>query len=168
MKKYHVTADVNSKKYGKGQLIAELNEAEFIEYANLSDEDKLAFLRDKGARFQVDMADLAADEVVNFQIKPAGPEPSSPEKTVEPQVQRKMRMNINGQDTGWVDVTEENQAQYDELMDHFNHMHQEFNQRFGDFFQDFRPGRFLDHWPKAFTPGLEEPKDKEDEQQDQD
>ena len=84
MKKYHVTADVNSKKYGKGQLIAELNEAEFIEYANLSDEDKLAFLRDKGARFQVDMADLAADEVVNFQIKPAGPEPSSPEKRWSP------------------------------------------------------------------------------------
>ncbi|MDK7229754.1 hypothetical protein QP444_10815, partial [Winkia sp. UMB1185] len=69
MKMYTVTAEVNSDKYGKGTLVAELNEQDFIKYANLSDQDKLAFLKDKGAQFQVDVNELEDDDVVSYKVE---------------------------------------------------------------------------------------------------
>ena len=47
MKRYTVTADVNSEKFGQGTLVVELNEDDFIRYANLSDQEKLDFLKEK-------------------------------------------------------------------------------------------------------------------------
>ncbi|AEA01574.1 MULTISPECIES: hypothetical protein [Aerococcus] len=163
MKMYTVTAEVNSDKYGKGILVAELNEQDFIKYANLSDQDKLAFLKDKGAQFQVDVNELEDDDVVSYKVEEsAGANHPTQAKSSKPQVSRKMRMNINGQDTGWVDVTDENQAQYDQLMDHFNQMHQRFNDEFSRFFTDFRPGHFLDF----DRPFLEDKKESDNDDSD--
>lgn len=148
---YTVTADVNSDKFGKGTLEAQLNETEFIEYANLSDKDKLQFLKDKGAEFRVDVVkELTDEDVTNFNIDHAaeGTAGSSP------QVTRKMRMNINGKDTGWVDVNEENETQYNEMMEYFNNMQEQFNERFQNFFSR-TPGSLLD-FPSPFRIGNKE------------
>ncbi|AXY26153.1 hypothetical protein CL176_09155 [Suicoccus acidiformans] len=142
MRKYTVTADVNSDKFGQGQLIAHLNETEFIEYANLSDQDKLSYLKDKGAEFRADIQDLGQDDVTNFTVQTASGRPVAETSTGTPQITRKMRMNINGQDTGWVDVNEENEAEYNALMEQFNTMHQQFNERFRTIFSH-GPGAFL-------------------------
>ncbi|KAA9218008.1 MULTISPECIES: hypothetical protein [Aerococcus] len=167
MKMYTVTAEVNSDKYGKGTLVAELNEQDFIKYANLSDQDKLAFLKDKGAQFQVDVNELEDDDVVSYKVEEsASASHPAQAKSSKPQVSRKMRMNINGQDTGWVDVTDENQAQYDQLMDHFNQMHQRLNDEFSRFFTDFRPGHFLDFDTPFLEDGKKSGKDDKDYQAD--
>lgn len=140
MKMYTVTADVTSEQYGKGQLEAQLNETEFIEYANLSDRDKLTFLKEKGAQFKADFVDeLSESDVSNFKI-----ERLIDSKATEASLHtsRKMRLNINGRDTGWVEVTDENEAQYNEMMEYFNKMQEQFDQRFHTFF-NFGPSRFL-------------------------
>lgn len=167
MKRYTVTADVNSEKFGQGTLVAELNEDDFIRYANLSDQEKLDFLKDKGARFQVDVKDLEDKDVANYSVKASEGSPSRQASTSQPQVSRKMRVNVNGQDTGWVDVTEENQAQYDALMDRFNQMHQRFNQEFNNFFPSFRRGNFLD-LGRPFFEGLSAPESQEQDQAESD
>lgn len=41
------------------------------------------------------------------------------DKGEQPKVKRQVRLNINGQDTGWVEVTDENESEYQEL---FNDM----------------------------------------------
>lgn len=141
MEKYRVTADVNSEKYGKGQLVAQLNETDFIAYANLSDVDKLTFLKDKGAQFTVDIEQLEEKDVANYTIQAAdGTEVSVPS---EPQVTRKMRININGNDTGWVDVNEETEAQYNEALQQFNEMQHQLQQRFDHFFEPFKASGLL-------------------------
>lgn len=141
MKKYHVTADVNNEKYGKGQLVAQLNESDFIAYANLSDSDKFTFLKDKGAQFVLDVKQLQDKDVANYKIQSAdGSEVNIPS---EPQTTRKMRININGKDTGWVDVNEETEAQYNEVLQQMNQMQEQFNQRFNHFFESFRPSGLL-------------------------
>lgn len=146
MKMYNVTADVSSEKFGKGQLEAQLNETEFIEYANLSDKAKLDFLKEKNAQFKADFVDeLSDEEVSNYSIKPT--EETSQPVTSNPRVTRKMRMNINGKDTGWVDVNEDNEAQYNEMMEQFNTMHEQFNERFKNFF-DFQPRTLLGFGPR--------------------
>lgn len=141
MKKYRVTADVNSEKHGKGQLVAQLNETDFIAYANLSDADKLTFLKDKGAQFMVDVDQLEEQDVANYSIQAA--DGSEVSMSSEPQVTRKMRININGNDTGWVDVNEETEAQYNEALQQFNEMQQQLQQRFDHVFEPFRASGLL-------------------------
>lgn len=149
MRKYTVTANVESKKFGKGQLVAELTEPEFIEYANLSDHDKLEFLKRKGAEFHVALDELSEDEVSGYKVE-KGEQTLTPE---DGKPMRQMRFNINGHDSGWIDVDEKNEAQYNQLMDHFNDMNQRFqtmSQRMNDEFEHFFPGfskhHFLDHF----------------------
>ncbi|AMB93950.1 hypothetical protein ACWOE5_07700 [Aerococcus sanguinicola] len=167
MKRYTVTADVNSEKFGKGTLLAELNEDDFIRYANLSDQEKLDFLKEKDARFQVDVNDLEDKDVANYSVKASENTPSRPSASEQPRVSRKMRVNVNGQDTGWVDVTEENQAQYDAMMDRFNQMHQRFNQEFNNFFPNFRRGNFLD-LGRPFFESLSAPQSQDQASEDKD
>ncbi|MDO4679702.1 MAG: hypothetical protein Q4A55_00275 [Aerococcus sp.] len=154
MRKYTVTADVESQKFGKGKLVAELTEPEFIEYANLSDRDKLAFLKDKGAEFHASLEELSDDEVSGYKVEQ--------KKTTKPNVaphvasdkpMRQMRFNINGRDSGWIDVNEQNEDQYNQLMNHFNDMNQRFrtmtqrmNEEFQHFFLGFGQEAFLDHF----------------------
>ena len=52
MRKYKVTAEVDSSKFGKGQLVAHLTHDQFVNYANLSDNEKLKFLKDNDAVFK--------------------------------------------------------------------------------------------------------------------
>ena len=141
--RYKVSAQVDSAKFGKGELIAYLDHEDFVKYANLSDQDKLAFLKEHGAQLQVDLADLKESDITDFQVNRHDQELTkvSSEPVTKTQSIRKMRMNINGQDTGWVDVTEENEAQYNEMMNQFNEMHQSFNERFNKIFGDdfFKP-----------------------------
>ncbi|MDK6856496.1 hypothetical protein QP351_08330 [Aerococcus sp. UMB7533] len=167
MKRYTVTADVNSEKFGQGTLVAELNEDDFIRYANLSDQEKLDFLKEKGARFQVDVKDLEDKDVANYSVKASENTPSRQSASEQPRVSRKMRVNVNGQDTGWVDVSEENQAQYDAMMDRFNQMHQRFNQEFNNFFPSFRRGNFLD-LGRPFFEGLSAPEGQGQDQTSED
>ena len=141
--RYKVSAQVDSAKFGKGELIAYLDHEDFVKYANLSDQDKLAFLKEHGAQLQVDLADLKESDITDYQVNRHDQELTtvSSEPVTKTQSIRKMRMNINGQDTGWVDVTEENEAQYNEMMNQFNEMHQSFNERFNKIFGDtfFKP-----------------------------
>ena len=141
--RYKVSAQVDSAKFGKGELIAYLDHEDFVKQANLSDQDKLAFLKEHGAQLQVDLADLKESDITDYQVNRHDQELTtvSSEPVTKTQSIRKMRMNINGQDTGWVDVTEENEAQYNEMMNHFNEMHQSFNERFNKIFGDdfFKP-----------------------------
>ena len=141
--RYKVSAQVDSAKFGKGELIAYLDHEDFVKYANLSDHDKLAFLKEHGAQLQVDLADLKESDITDFQVNRHDQELTtvSSDPVTKTQSIRKMRMNINGQDTGWVDVTEENEAQYNEMMNQFNEMHQSFNERFNKIFGDtfFKP-----------------------------
>ena len=141
--RYKVAAQVDSAKFGKGELIAYLDHEDFVKYANLSDQDKLAFLKEHGAQLQVDLADLKESDITDFQVNRYDQALTtvSSEPVTKTQSIRKMRMNINGQDTGWVDVTEENEAQYNEMMNQFNEMHQSFNERFNKIFGDtfFKP-----------------------------
>ena len=141
--RYKVSAQVDSAKFGKGELIAYLDHEYFVKYANLSDHDKLAFLKEHGAQLQVDLADLKESDITDYQVNRHDQELTtvSSDPVTKTQSIRKMRMNINGQDTGWVDVTEENEAQYNEMMNQFNEMHQSFNERFNKIFGDtfFKP-----------------------------
>ena len=144
MKKFQVTADVNSEKYGKGQLLANLDETAFIEYSSLSDDQKLAFLKKNGAQFVRDVADLSEADVQNYAIKDQTassenvPNATTSTELTTPQVSRKMRLNINGNDTGWLDVTDENEAQYEDMLKRFNEaqteMRKSFTEIFGNFF----------------------------------
>lgn len=148
MRQYTVTATVESKKFGKGQLVATLTEPEFLEYANLSDRDKLAFLKDKGAEFRVALDDIEDDEVSAYQVTKNAESSSTTAQPV-----RQMRFNINGKDSGWIDVDEKNEAQYNQLMDRFNEMNQRFqtmSQRMNDEFTHFFPKMRENHWLDAF------------------
>ena len=66
--RYKVSAQVDSAKFGKGELIAYLDHEDFVKYANLSDQDKLAFLKEHGAQLQVDLADLKESDITDFQV----------------------------------------------------------------------------------------------------
>lgn len=138
-----VSAKVDSAKCGKGELVAYLNHEDFVNYANFSDQDKLAFLKEHGAQLQVDLEELQESDVTNYQVNGHDQEVATVnvKPSTETQSVRKMRLNINGQDTGWVDVTEENEAQYNEMMNQFIEMHQNFNERFNKIFGDsfFKP-----------------------------
>ena len=136
MKKFLVTANVDSEKFGKGQLSAYLTEDQIVEYANLNDADKLGYLKDNKAEFKVDASELTDKDVKDFSIQ------KNPTNTT-PQFTRKMRMNINGKDTGWLDVNEDNEAQYNQMMEQFNDMQRQFNDRFRNFFSH-HPGNLLD------------------------
>ncbi|PKY91824.1 hypothetical protein CYJ27_03905 [Aerococcus christensenii] len=139
MTKYRVTADVDSATYGKGRLEAYLDEAEFIQYANLSDDEKLDFLKNKSAKVQLASDCVNENEVSHYQVNALSPREKvdGEQKPSEVKTIRKMRMNINGQDTGWVDVTDENEAQYNAIMDRMKDMHQKMTQEFNHFFQPF-------------------------------
>ena len=131
MTKYRVTADVDSATYGKGRLEAYLDEAEFIQYANLSDDEKLDFLKNKSAKVQLASDCVNENEVSHYQVNALSPREKveGEQKPSEVKTIRKMRMNINGQDTGWVDVTDENEAQYNAIMDRMKDMHQKNDTR---------------------------------------
>ena len=105
MTKYRVTADVDSATYGKGRLEAYLDEAEFIQYANLSDDEKLDFLKNKSAKVQLASDCVNENEVSHYQVNALSPREKveGEQKPSEVKTIRKMRMNINGQDTdGWM------------------------------------------------------------------
>lgn len=146
MKKYTVTADVQSEKYGKGKLIGSLTEAELLEYAKLTDSEKLDYLVQKNAKFVVDTPEDLNVESFNIEARTDGKttelnyEGEIPQ--TEPKVTRKMRININGQDSGWVDVTEENEEEYNKILEQVNDMHEEYNKRFNEIF-NFRGNGFL-------------------------
>ncbi|UUX35073.1 hypothetical protein [Fundicoccus culcitae] len=141
MNTYTVKAEVNSEKFGKGQLVAHLNEEEIVEYANLTDKDRLEYLKKHGASFQVDVNALEDKDIAEYKVASAT-NADIQNGSSTPRVTRKMRMNINGQDTGWVDVTEENEEQYNSMLNQFNDMHQRFNDRFNSLF-DLPPRRML-------------------------
>lgn len=149
--KYQVTADVDSPKFGKGQLVAYLGEAEFAEYEKLSDAEKLAFLKEKGAEFRADISQVEEADVANFQVQSDQPTPEAKAETAtpadagsdaEPKIIRKMRINIDGNDTGWIDVNDETEEQYNQLMDRFNDMQREFDDRFNKMFESAPRGFF--------------------------
>ena len=133
---YSVSAQVDSQKFGKGKLVAELSHDDFVKYANLSDKEKLVFLKEHGAQLQVDLASLQESEVNEFHVDNNQEQSLSSNNRERPTTMRKMRMNINGKDTGWIDVTEENETQYNKMMNQFNKMQQQFNQRFSKIFGD--------------------------------
>ncbi len=146
MRKYKVTAEVDSSKFGKGQLVAHLTHDQFVNYANLSDNEKLKFLKDNDAEFIVEANELEDSDIKNFKV--ISPQDSDSDSD-ETQVTRKMRMNINGRDTGWVDVTEDNEEQYNQMLDQFNEMrnrfdemNRRFDERFSRFF-NFTPSSLL-------------------------
>lgn len=150
LNKYTVSAQVDSEKFGKGQLVADLSQEDLVKYANLSDKDKLAFLKDHGAQLKVDLAEIEDKDVSNYQVE-GQPLSQSNGQMPASQSTRKMRMNINGHDTGWIDVTEENEDQYNQMIEQFNDMHKQFNERFNHIFGkgfsnflDFKPSNFLD------------------------
>lgn len=136
MNSYSVSSQVDSQKFGRGKLVAELSHDDFMKYANLSDKEKLAFLKEHGAQLQVDLASLQESEVNEFHVDNNQEQSLLSNNRERPTTMRKMRMNINGQDTGWLDVTEENETQYNKMMNQFNKMQQQFNQRFGKIFGD--------------------------------
>ena len=133
MNKYTVTAQVDSPKFGKGKLVADLSHEELINYANLTDQEKFSYLKEHGARLEVDLNELTGDDVSAYQVDGKTMTPSNLTQS-RPRSQRKMRLNINGQDTGWVDVTDENEDQYKQILDQFNRMQDEFNHRFKTLF----------------------------------
>lgn len=137
---YRVTADVNNDKFGQAKLVADLSQEDLLTYANLSDQDKLGFLKEHGARLEMDVDQVDGKDISNYMVN--GSEANHIQPTVKET--RKMRMNINGKDTGWVDVTEENEAEYNKLMEQFNAMHEDFNKRFNDLFNR--------RWPNFFNP----------------
>lgn len=152
MDKYTVSAQIDSQKFGKGKLVADLSHDDFVKYANLSDKDKLSFLKEHDAQLHVDLADLQDSDVSDYRVNKNEDQMVSSNPSSRSQTHRKMRMNINGQDTGWIDVTDENEEQYNQMMNQFNKMHQQFNQRFnkvfGDSFSkwlDVTPNDLLDH-----------------------
>ncbi|MBG9981362.1 hypothetical protein HZY91_09810 [Facklamia sp. DSM 111018] len=149
MNTYKVTANVKSEKYGQGQLVAELTHEDFVTYANLSDQKKLNFLKNKGASFQIDVDQLSDEEVSDYQVQTEDSRMTSSISNPSRGLTRKMRVNINGQDTGWLDVTEENEAQYNQLVEQFNEMHQQFNERFNRIFSQ-GPGSLLG-FPNTFS-----------------
>ena len=159
MNTYKVTANVKSEKFGQGQLVAELSHEDFVTYANLSDQEKLNFLKNKGAIFQIDVDQLNEEEVSDYQVEADDSSLNPSKASTSRGVTRKMRMNINGQDTGWVDVTEENEAQYNQLVEQFNEMHQQFNERFNRIFSH-SPGSLLG-FPNIFQLMEGDSKDKQ-------
>lgn len=146
LNRYKVSAQVDSAKFGKGELIAYLDHEAFVKYANLSDPEKLPFLKEHGAQLQVDLDEVTESDVTQYKVNGEEELPISNRPISDVQSTRKMRMNINGQDTGWVDITEENEAQYNEMMNQFNQMHQRFNERFNRIFGEsfFRPLGLMD------------------------
>lgn len=143
--KYQVTADVDSQKFGKGQLIAYLDEQEFADYEKLSDTEKLAFLKEKGADFRADISQIEEADVANFQVKsdqPGTEKGAEAAPSSEPKTIRKMRINIDGNDTGWIDVDEETEEQYNQLLERFNKMQLEFDERFNKIFESAPLGLF--------------------------
>lgn len=153
LNRYKVSAQVDSAKFGKGELVAYLDHEDFVKYANLSDQEKLAFLKEKGAQLHVGLDEISDADVTNYKVNGQDQsmvthqnhQPLTNTQTDSHSI-RKMRMNINGNDTGWVDITEENEAQYNEMMDQFNEMHRNFNKRFNRIFGDsfFKPFGFLE------------------------
>ena len=136
-----VTANVDSEKFGKGQMSVHLSEDEHVEYNNLNESDKLDYLRGKDAEFKVNVSELSDEDVKNFSIQETQTDTSL--DTTPPKISRKIRMNINGNDTGWVEVNDENEAQYNQMIEQFNDMHRQFNDRFKNFFSH-GPGDLLD------------------------
>lgn len=67
-------------------------------------------MKEKGAQFKLDIKDLAEEDVANYQVKLHHSDQPSAASHSPITSSRKMRMNINGRDTGWVDVTDENEA----------------------------------------------------------
>lgn len=163
MNKYTVRAEVKSDKFGQGVLVAELNHENFMKYANLSDAEKLAFLKEHQAKFVFSAQDLTEEDLNHYQVSESqatkamveqakGQEAVTVDTKPVVKTSRKMRMNINGQDTGWVDVNEENEAQYNQMIEDFNKMHQEMSERFNRIFGqrfghllNFDHSLFLEH-----------------------
>ena len=84
----------------------------------------------------MDLASLQESEVNEFHVDNNQEQSLLSNNRERPTTMRKMRMNINGQDTGWLDVTEENETQYNKMMNQFNKMQQQFHQRFSKIFDD--------------------------------
>lgn len=141
VQRYRVTADVNNDKIGQAKLVADLSQEDLLTYANLTDQEKLGFLKEHGARLEMDVNQVDDKDISNYMVNGAEV------NLVQPKVKesRKMRMNINGKDTGWVDVTEENEAEYNKLMEQFNAMQEDFNKRFNDLF-NHRWSNFFSSW----------------------
>lgn len=144
---YRISARVNSHKYGEGRLVARLNEADYRTYETLDDEEKLNFLKEHHAQFIKEIDDVDLSEVSDFSVRSGhhhhhdhmmkeAEEKETSTSDQKPKVIRKMRMNINGRDTGWLDVNEENEARYNEMLDQMNRWQRQFDRTFEHAFRD--------------------------------
>lgn len=161
---YTVQLEVNSPKYGRGHLVAKLNEDQMTQYLSMNDDQRFVYLQRIGAKFVTD--DYTYNKDASNEVQQASTKETTTSTPNKPQVSRKMRVNINGHDTGWVDVTEENEDQYNEMMNKFQDLQNEFVQRRKELAE-----RFTNIFPFETSlfdidPFLISPKDEDDKKAD--
>lgn len=125
MQDYTVRATVYSQRYGQGELVAQLNEEEMIHYAQLTPSQRIDFLKQVDSQFVVEASQLDPGDLqaVSGEAPEASPSTKGEVMPAEDSGQihssRRVRMQVNGQDTGWIQVTEDNAAEVQAMVEDF-------------------------------------------------